>query len=896
VVAVGESVAVSSVSDPLARTGIVGAVRGASGPLLERAGELVLLSEELHAVAGSGRGRLVLVTGEAGIGKTALVSAFCARLAGVRVLSGACDALLTPRPLGPMVDIAEQAGGRLAAAIQTGAGPSELLAVVASELRRRSPSVVVLEDLHWGDGATFDLFRLLARRVETLPALVVVTYRNDELDREHPLRVALGDVSAGTMRRVALAPLSARAVAELASPHVVDAVRLHIRTGGNPFFVTEVLAAGGLVLPDTVRDAVLARASRLDDTARGLLEAVAIVQHHAEMWLLEALAPDQLPAVERCIASGMLHSVGDGVAFRHEIARAAIEGVLPPDRALTLHRRAQRALVAPPSGRQDFARIAHHAEAAGDVEAVLEFAVAAGAEASALGAHGEAAAQYARALRFADALSSERRAELFERRSYECYLIDAISEAIEARQAALAEHRARGDLRREGDAHSWLSRLAWYAGDSRTVEIEGRLAIKQLEQIPAGPELARAYSNMSSSRMLASDLAGAKAWGERAIGLAEELDEPEILVHALANIGSAELRVGNRAGYQKLERSLAMARASELQDDVLRAYVHLGADAMLLHDYARGNRYFEEAVNYCRDHDLDTGRLYLIAWKAQLDLEQGRWDQAGSEAASVLDRPGVDWATRMTALLVVGSLRARRGDPDPWGPLDEAAALAANSGELIRVASVAAARAEARWLAGELPMVAVETDAALRLALDHESALELGPVLLWRWRAGIAPGPARPQVDEPYRLELEGEATAAAELWEQLGCPYEAALTLLQSNDQAAQRTAVSALQQLGARRAAARAARMLRAGGVRNVRQGPRPATRANPAGLTARELEVLELAATGLRNGEIAQRLVLSRRTVDAHMSAILRKLDVNNRTEAVVKASSLGIIIGS
>jgi DNA-binding CsgD family transcriptional regulator len=883
----------SSVPDTLARTGSGGVVPGSRALLLERADERAFLSGELRAVVGSGRGCLVLITGEAGIGKTALVSGFCGQLERVRVLWGACDALLTPRPLGPMLDIAEQAGGRVAAAIDTGAGASELLAVVASELRRRSPSVLVLEDLHWGDGATFDLFRLLGRRVETLPALMVATYRDDELDRAHPLRVVLGELPPGAVRRLTLAPLSARAVAELATPHGVDPVGLHHRTGGNPFFVTEVLAAGGRVLPDTVRDAVLARASRLDDTARALLDAVAIVQPHAEMWLLEAVAPDELPAVERCIASGMLQSLGDGVAFRHEIARAAIEGVLPPDRALMLHRRAQRALVTPPHMRQDFARIAHHAEAAGDGDAVLRYAVAAGDQASAWGAHREAAAQYARALRFADRLPSERRAELLERRSYECYLTDAISDAIQAGRAALAEHRTRGDLVREGDAHRRLSRLAWHAGDNHTVETEGRLAIEQLEQRPEGRELAMAYSNMSQSRMLASDVAGARAWGERAIRLAERLDEPGILLHALANIGSAELRVGDTAGYAKLERSLAMARAAELEDDVLRAYVNLGADAMLLHDYLRGNRYFEEGIAYCRDRDLDRGLLYLIAWKAQSDLEQGRWEEATANAVSVLDRPGVDWATRMTALAVVGCLRARRGDPDPWGPLDEAAALASKSGELMRVGPVAVARAEARWLAGELDLVAVETDAALRLALAHESALDLGPLMLWRQRAGIALDPAAPRVDEPYRSELEGQSEAAAKLWEQLGCSYEAALARLHTNNEAAQRTAVTALQRLGARRAAARAARMLRAGGVRNVRQGPRAATRANPAGLTSRELEVLALAATGLRNAEIAERLVLSRRTVDSHMSAILRKLGVDTRTEAVVKASSVGIV---
>lgn len=202
--------------------------------------------------------------------------------------------------------------------------------------------------------------------------------------------------------------------------------------------------------------------------------------------------------------------------------------MLPPDRVLALHRRALDALIAPPHGRPQPARIAHHAEAAGDADAVLRYAVAAGEQAAALGAHREAAAQFARALRFGDGLASAQRAELLERRSYECYLIDAIPDAIAARQAALSEHRDREDRRREGDAHRWLSRLEWFAGDNTTAEVHARAAVELLETLPPGRELAMAYSNMAQLRTMAYNVEQARRWGLRAIELAEQLGETEI--------------------------------------------------------------------------------------------------------------------------------------------------------------------------------------------------------------------------------------------------------------------------------------------------------------------------------------------------------------------------------
>ena len=861
--------------------------------LLERSYELDLLAGALADVAATGRGRLLLVGGEAGIGKTALLRAFCGGLNGVRILTGACEPLQTARPLGPVVDITMETGGELAEVVDRGAGASDVLAVFLAELRRAPSSVVVLEDLHWADEATLDLVRLLARRIEGAPALIVVTLPRR---RARARRTRYGSCSASSraqsVTRIGLKPLSPGAVESLARPYGVDPSELHGRTSGNPFYVTEVLAAGGAALPASVREAVLARAARLPDGARTLLEAAAIVPPRTELWLLEAIAAGDLEHLEACLSAGMLRAEGDRVAFRHEIARVAIEDTLLPDRRIALHRRALAALSAPAGRRADPARLAHHAEAAGDVGAVLEFAPAAAARAAEIGAHREAAAQLARALRVADALPADERARLLERRAYECYLTDAIPEAIEARRGALAEHRARGDRLREGDTRRWLSRLAWFAGDNATAETEARAAVELLEALPAGPELAMAYSNMSQLRMLSGDVAAAVGWGGRAIGLAEQHDAVDVLAHALNNVGTAELGSGTAEGADKLARSLELALEAGLEEHVARAFTNLATTSLQQRNYALADEHLAAGIDYCLDHDLDSWLLYLTGWQARSHLEQGRWDAAGEAARAVLSRPGAAATSLITPLVVVARLRARRGDPDPWSLLDEAEELAQATGELQRLAPVAAARAEAHWLAGRPELVGGETERALALALENGDSWAIGELTLWRRRAGLVEPEATAAAAETFRLELEGEAAAAARVWAELGCPYEAALALLESDRDDDLRSGLAGLQQLGARVAAGRAARILREQGVRELSRGPRPLTRANPGGLTRRELEVLGLVVEGLRNAQIADRLVLSRKTVDHHVSAILRKLQVSTRTEAAAEAGRLGV----
>jgi len=432
--------------------GRMASVMGSQSPaLVERERELAQL-EAAFAEAVEGRGNVVLVTAEAGGGKSALIERFCSvRALRARVVRGACDALFTPRPLGPIHDFAEDLGPELRETILGEPIPYQVAAAVIDLLRGREATVLVVEDLHWADEATLDVLKLVARRIAGERVLIVSSYRDDALDARHPVRVVLGDLaSAVPLTRVALEPLSPEAVAVLAQPYDVDGSGLYRTTSGNPFFVTEVLASGSDSLPPTVRDAVLARAARLTDAARAVLDAVAIDPSPTDVWLLDAVASEHATALEECLASGMLVELAGAVAFRHELARLAIEESLAPRQRVALHRRALAALADPPDGRPDPSRLAHHAEAAGDPAAVLQFAPAAAERASSVGAHREAEAQYARALRFADDLPAQRRAELLECFAAEGYLTGMREHSVEALREALAIHQEHGDHQREG--------------------------------------------------------------------------------------------------------------------------------------------------------------------------------------------------------------------------------------------------------------------------------------------------------------------------------------------------------------------------------------------------------------------------------------------------------------
>jgi DNA-binding CsgD family transcriptional regulator/tetratricopeptide (TPR) repeat protein len=815
------------------------------------------LLDQLEALRTEG-GRLLFVGGEAGVGKTALVRAFSERAGGVR--RGSCENLAAPTPLGPFLDL--------------GLEPGDPRTVAAAALALEE--VVVLEDVHWADAASLDVLRVLGRRIDGTRAFVLATYRDDEVSGDHPLRVVLGELaSVRGVSRLSVPRLSVEAVRELAEPHDADGDAIHRLTQGNAFFVTEVLAAGGDELPETVRDAVLARVAPLDNPARRLLEAISVVPLRAEIWLLQLVVPDELEHLDALLDAGVVRADRDGVAFRHELARLAIESSLAPHRRRALHEELLAAL----ADRGDLSRLAHHAEEAGDAAAVLRYAPAAGAAAASVSSHREAAAQYARALRFADGLDRVELARLFDSYAEEALVTGLYEESVNARLSALGLYRELDDRLRVGETLSRLTNAFTRLGRNQEAEDASRESIEILESLPRGRELAWAYAVQAYARMLSRDNDEGVAWARKSVTAAVSVGDREVEAYGLNMAGTSLIMAGRfDEGVRDLERSLAIADEEALDVFQMSALNMLGTGLGEMMELETSERWLRECIAFAEAHEL--WPVYPRAWLALVHVYRGRWDEGATLAGSVL-RGLHDPISQVSALIALGRVRARRGDPGAFEALDEALEIARPGGHLQRLGHVHAARAEAAWLVGDSYRTVVEAQVVYPLALEKRHLWFAGELAYWQWKAD-ALDDAPDWIAEPYRLQLDGNSAAAAESWRARGCPYEAARTLADAGDEGA----LPGLDALGARPAADALRRQL---GIR----GPRAATRENPAGLTRRELDVLVLLAQGLRNGEIATRLFLSTRTVDHHVSAILRKLQVRSRAEASAVAVQLGLV---
>jgi len=860
--------------------------------LVERDTLLQQLADRLRCAA-AGAGHVALVAGEAGIGKTSLLRALRARSDAARVWWGACDALQTPHPLAPLHDVARDGAADLRALL----GEDDRVALFEGVLTQlqREPTLFVVEDAHWADAATLDLLKFLGRRIARTPCLLVVSYRDDEVGATHPLRRLMGELPGGALTRIDVPPLTREGVDALAQRALRAAADVHAITRGNPFFVTELLRHGIDGMPRGVQDLVLARFARLSPAAQDIVRLASIVPAKIECWLMDDMLAPAAAALEECLDSGLLLAAPDALAFRHELARMAVESALSAPAAQALHARALRALTRADAPAVSLARLAHHATHAGDAAAVLRYAPQAAQQAARRGAHKEAVAHLRTALDHTSNLGEVEQAELFDRLSYECYLTERIDEAIAAREAALTRWRAAGVPLRVGDALRWLSRLYWYRGNSAAARDYAEQAIAALQALPPGRELAMAYSNRAQLHMLAGEGAMAREWGGKALTLAGELGDIEIQVHALNNVGTAKFGEGDLCGLADLERSLALALAQGYEEHAARAFTNLGYSIGANGDYAAAEIWLDRGIAYCEARDLDSWAHYMTACRSEVALGRGDWKHAAECSAHVLRLPRLGPTSRMIALVVQGRLRTRRGETDAQAPLDEALALALPTEEFMRIGPVASARAEAAWLRGDRQGVAREVETARRVFVGTSYlSWVVGELVWWRHRAGALDPEWNAMLQHcaaPFALQIAGRWREAAAAWAARGCVYESARALAEG-DAPAQLEALAQFERLGAQPDAEHLRARLHADGVRGVPRGQRASTQAHPHALTAREAQVLELLCAGLKNADIARRLSRSVRTVDHHVAAVIAKLGVGSRAEAIAAALRAGL----
>ena len=612
--------------------------------LIERESQLAALHQYARE-ASQGQGRLVLISGEAGVGKSVLLEELAQDLADARWLWAGCDGLFIPAALGPLLDIANQLDGELLRYCSAEAKRDKLYGALLRQLSdMRTLTVIVIEDVHWADEATLDLLSYLGRRIQHLRVLLLVTYRDDALAADDPLRLTLGVLaSQRATRRLTLPSLTAAGVAALAQGTGVDATELHRLTAGNPFFVTEVLQAGSDALPASVRDAVLARTRTLTPPARHVLDTAALIGSRLSSELLVSLVEDPL-VMDELINDGLLIKDGDDLRFRHEIARVAIEVAVPPYRKAAIHTKIMDALVA--SRCDDDARLAFHAEGAGRDDLVVRYGSRAGRRASELAAHREAAAQYARALRSAMETDIRTRAELSDALAQELALVDRWEESAEMRIAACELWRKAGDPRRESPSMREVAKAMWRQcrGSEWLQASEAALALA--EPLGPSPELARAYEGIGLVRQaremaeqfgltdVVSDALDTEAWQIR--GMGGDWTSPMQLALEVALSGGHEEQTGR-----------AFASAYMMYGDDLR--------------FEEAERSYGDALAYCEEHDIGTFAVCLQGQRTAVLEQSGRWDECLSLGHALVDQHMLSPWNRLRPLCSTAKVMARRG-------------------------------------------------------------------------------------------------------------------------------------------------------------------------------------------------------------------------------------------
>ncbi|WP_206072143.1 ATP-binding protein [Antrihabitans stalactiti] len=847
--------------------------------------------ETRAADARAGRGGAMLVCGESGGGKTSFVESFIRELdAEVRVLWGACDPLSTPRPLGPLHDLADQFDPTTQLLLRNSDQPFDIFAAVFDDLRAE-PTIVVLDDLHWADQATIDLFRFLLRRAPQTNLFLIGIARDDEVGVTHPLRGLLGDVARSPhARSLTLPPLSLHAVTRLVGDRSVDPAWLHRVTGGNAFFVCEMLDHRTGELPTTVRDAILARTAGLDSASWDLLNLLTCAPGAIADHLLADLGVT-MSALRALDDAKLIRRNDRGVAFRHDLCRLAITSVIPPGAEPELHRRFINAHHA--SSNPDPAVITHHALGAGNRSLITQAATDAGRAAARTGAHTQAT-EFFRIALDQGGIQHHIEAEVLELLAAEYYLTDRLDDAIDAcRRAMVLREAMRADTAVSANHHA-LAVYEWYNANRAVAEEHVAAAIAGLDG-NSGPDeptklaqLGHAFALQAFLAVQSSRLDTAAQLLERAGEIAAKAGDPTLVVRVELILGFCAILSGRQVARNGLLEILT-GGPRHIDEIYSSGYTNLTYFDVEQRRLDAATDLLDVSIPLMVEHDLPVCHVVQLGSRSRLKLLVGDWSGALADSDLVLGKRSAPLAR--TWPLLIRALVSLRRIGDDLGGLDEAWHLAWRFGEPVRLIPVASAIVEKTWLTG----MADDRLDQCRSLLDSSPAVGLewtrGDLAMWLYRIGdcVEPGSVAP----PYRLLLDGQHQAAGESFEKLSTPYDAAHAFVDSGDAALARRALDILDRLGADAVAAKVRYDLRARGATAVPAPRRATTLANPAGLTTRQIEVLRLLESGLTNAELAEQLYLSVKTVDHHVSAILNKLQVTGRREAVRRARETGIL---
>ena len=843
--------------------------------------------EAAIATAESSAGSGVAVTGDAGTGKSVLLDAAVAGTT-IRVLRAGCDPLRTPRPLGPFRDIADQAG--LGELLHDDAGLSRVYEDVYDALRSE-PTVLVIEDVHWIDAASVDVLRFLARRIETLPLCLLVSCRDRELDDVHPVRALLGDIARiDTFTRVPLQSFSLDAVKVLIGDTALDPEKVHVLTGGNPFFVTEIAKEPERPMPVSVRDAVLDHAAVVAPEDFEALQLVAAAPDRVNHRLLPALGID-LPTLRRLDASGLLRSTDDGLEFRHELARLAVQSTIPPAGRAPLHTRLLQAHEE--LDFQDPAIMTHHAVDAGDDARVVRYASAAAEQAISAGSHTDAAAFLQTAIEHHPEGRDAERAALLQKLGVEQYMTSRLTEGIATIRSSFPLWRKVGDLAGLAAAHDTCAVLEYYNAHRLDAETHAERAAEMADESGARVEFGKAKATRAFLAYQRNEFDFALACCNEADQVALMEENPALGMRSGLFRSVVEFARGDINARAQVATTIEEAREQSLDELASVGYSNLAYHDVEQRRLRSAAHVLEESLPFADERDIVICRHWQTGVRSRLHLYQGRWDAALEDSVEVLSRLGMPLCT-LWPLLVSVLVPLRRGDVHSSDEtLDIAWQLAESLDEPVRRLPLMSALAERAWMTG------TEDDRVSTLAVEEMKRLQsmpgaswaVGELAVWFQRLDLLEETPS-DIAEPHRLTLEGRHEDAARWWHDAGDPFQEALSWGDSADPEHQVHGVTLLETLGATGTADRRRMQLRTDGVDNVPSRPRASTRANPFGLTNRQLEVARLLARSMTNAEIATRLYISPKTADHHVSAVLMRMGLPNRRAVIVQAEELGL----